>query len=291
LRTRDVAELLVLAALWGGSFLFMRVAAPALGPLPVAATRVAIAALLLLPLLAARGGLGELRTRAGDIAVVGAINSALPFALIAYATLTLTAGFASIVNATSPLWGGLVAHFWLRERLTRLRVVGLAVGFAGVIALVWGKTSLPAGGGLAVVASLVATLSYGVAASYTRRRLGGASPLAVAAGSQVAAALLLLPFAAATWPKGPVAPVAWGSVVALGVACTGIAYVMYFRLIRNVGPARAIAVTFLVPPFATAWGTLFLGEPVTERMVLGGLVVLAGTALATGMIAPRQRSR
>jgi drug/metabolite transporter (DMT)-like permease len=248
---------------------------------------VVIAALLLLPLLALRGGLGELRARAGPIAVVGAINSALPFALIAYATLSLTAGFASILNATSPLWGGLVAHVWLRERLTPLRVVGLAVGFAGVVLLAWGKVAGQSGGGLAVMASLAAPLSYGVAASYTKRKLSGASPLAVAAGSQLAAALMLLPFAAASWPARPVSPLVWGSVVALGVACTGAAYTLYFRLIKHVGPARAIAVTFLVPPFATAWGWLFLGEAVTGQMILGGLVVLGGTALATGLVGPR----
>jgi drug/metabolite transporter (DMT)-like permease len=286
-RPRDVVELFVLAAIWGGSYLFMRVAAPVLGPVPVSAARVAIAALLLVPLLALRGGAGELRQRAGAIAVVGAINSALPFALIAYATLSLTAGFASILNATSPLWGGLVAHLWLRERLTRVRVVGLVVGFTGVVVLVSGKASFPAGAGLALVASLVAPLSYGVAASYTKRHLGGSSPLAVAAGSQVAATLMLLPFAAASSPRAPASPTVWLSVLALGVACTGIAYTMYFRLIQNVGPSRAIAVTFLVPAFATAWGWLFLGEAVTGRMIVGGLVILAGTALATGLVAPR----
>ncbi len=289
MRLRDVAELFVLAALWGGSFLFMRIAAPALGAVPVAAARVTIAALLLVPLLALRGGMGELRARAGAVAVVGVINSALPFALIAYATLSLTAGFASILNATSPLWGALVAHLWLRERLARIRVVGLAVGFAGVALLVWGKASVRAGGGggLAMVALLLATLSYGVAASYTKRHLGSTSPLAVAAGSQLAAALVLLPLAAASWPRGAVSLPVWASVLALGVACTGIAYTLYFRLIQNIGPARAIAVTFLVPAFATAWGWLFLGEAVTGPMILGGVVVLGGTALATGLVGPR----
>jgi drug/metabolite transporter (DMT)-like permease len=286
-RLRDAIELVVLAALFGGSYLFMRVAAPVLGPLPVSAARVTIAALLLLPLVAARGGAGELRARAGPIAVMGAINSALPFALIAYATLSLSAGFAAILNATSPLWGALVAHLWLGERLGRVRVAGLVLGFAGVVLLVWGKGSLRAGGGLAMVASLAAPLSYAVAASATKRYLGGASPLAVAAGSQVAAAAMLLPIAAAAWPRGPASSRVWGAVVALGVACTAIAYTMYYRLIRNIGPTRALAVTFLVPVFAAAWGWLFLGEAVTGSMVLGGLVILAGTALATGLVAPR----
>lgn len=287
MRPRDLVELLVLAALWGASFLFMRVAAPELGPVPLMALRVGIAAALLAPLLALRGGAGALRGRVLHVVVLGAINSALPFSLLAYATLSVTAGLASILNATSPLWGGLVAHVWLRDRLDRSRALGLAVGFGGVVFLVWGRASFQSGGiGLAVVAALAATASYGVAASYAKRFLRGVDPLAVAAGSQVAATLVLLPGAIAFWPETPPSAVAWGSVVALGVACTAVAYVLYFRLIASVGPARAIAVTFLIPIFAVAWGALLLGEAVTPRVVAGAAIVLVGTALATGLLRP-----
>ena len=283
--SRDAMELLILSAVWGASFLFMRIAAPELGPIPLIALRVGIAAALLLPLLALRGGLAELRRRPWPLLVVGAINSALPFCLLAYATLSVTAGLASILNATSPLWGGLVAHVWLRDRLTRSRALGLLVGFAGVAFLFWGRASFrPGGAGLAVLAALAATLSYGVAASTTRRHLRRVDPLAVAAGSQLGAALLLLPLAVLTWPAGPVTPRAWEAVAGLAVACTAFAYVLYFRLIASVGPARAIAVTFLIPPFAVAGGALFLGEPVTGRMVAGAAIVLVGTALATGTV-------
>ncbi|MFL5272791.1 MAG: DMT family transporter [Anaeromyxobacteraceae bacterium] len=282
---RDVFELLVLAAIWGASFLFMRVAAPELGPVPLIALRVGIAALVLVPVLALRGGFGALRGRATAVVVVGAINSALPFCLLAYATLSLTAGLASILNATSPLWGGLVAHLWLRDRLTRDRAIGLAIGFAGVALLFWGRASFkPGGDGRAVIAALAATLSYGVAASYTKRRLAGVNPLAVAAGSQLAAALLLAPGAALLWPAHAVSPRAWAAVVALALACTALAYVLYFRLIARLGPARAIAVTFLIPPFAVAWGGAFLGERLGARVVLGAAIVLVGTALATGLV-------
>lgn len=293
--SRDSAELLVLAALWGASFLFMRVAAPELGPVALIALRVGIAAALLVPLLALRRGFGQLAGRAGPVLVVGVLNSALPFCLLAYATLSVTAGLASILNATSPLWGGLVAHVWLRERLTRSRVAGLLVGLAGVAVLVWGRASFRAGGtGLAVAAALAATLSYGVAASYTRRRLAGVDPLAVAAGSQLAAALVLAAPALLLWPAQPVSPRAWASVAALGVVCTAVAYVLYFRLIAHVGAGRAIAVTFLIPPFAVAWGALLLGEAITARMLAGAGVVLVGTALATGLVelpAPRRAAR
>ncbi|HUL58004.1 MAG TPA: DMT family transporter [Anaeromyxobacteraceae bacterium] len=282
---RDVVELVVLAAVWGASFLFMRVAAPELGPVPLIALRVGIAALVLVPVLAARGGLGQLRGRWIPVAVTGVINSALPFCLLAYATLSVTAGMTSVLNATSPLWGGLVAHLWLRDRLTPGRVLGLAVGFGGVVFLFWGRASFrPGGAGLAVAAALAATLSYGIAASYAKKRLGGVNPLAVAAGSQLAAAILLLPGAAVLWPAHPVSPRSWGAVAALGVVCTAFAYVLYFRLIANTGPARAIAVTFLIPPFAVLWGAVFLGEALTPRLVLGALIVLVGTALATGIV-------
>ncbi len=284
MRARDAFELLVLAAVWGASFLFMRIAAPELGPVALIWLRVSIAAACLVPLAALRRR-GALRGRALPVAVVGAINSAIPFCLLAYATLSLTAGLASILNATSPLWGALVAHYWLADRLDRSRALGLAVGFAGVVLLVWGRASFRAGGGgLAVVAALGATLSYGVAASYTKRKLTGADPLALAAGSQLAAAVLLAPGAALLWPAHAIPLRAWAAVLGLGVVCTAFAYVLYFRLIAHVGPARAIAVTFLIPPFALAWGGLFLGEPLTARTVASACVILAGTALATGAL-------
>jgi len=261
------------------------VAAPELGPIPLMALRVGIAAALLFPALALTRGTGDLRGRLIPVAVVGVLNSALPFCLFAYASLSVTAGLASIVNATSPLWGGLVAHLWLKDRLTPSRVAGLVVGFSGVAFLVWGRASFkPGGAGLAVVAALLATLSYGVAASYAKRYLAGVNPLALAAGSQVAAAALLLPLAALLWPAGPVSGRAWWSVALLGSFCTAAAYVLYFRLIASIGPARAISVTFLIPAFAILWGALFLGEAVTGRMLAGAAVVLVGTALATGMV-------
>jgi drug/metabolite transporter (DMT)-like permease len=284
MRARDAIELFVLAAVWGASFLFMRVAAPELGPVALIWLRVGIAALCLVPVAALRSRTA-LRGRLLPVAVVGAINSAIPFCLLAYAMLSVTAGLASILNATSPLWGALVAHYWLKDRLTRGRAIGLAVGFGGVIFLVWGRASFTSGGaGLAVVAAMAATLSYGIAASYTKRTLTGVNPLAVAAGSQLAAALLLAPAAFLLWPAHPVSARAWGAVLGLGVACTAFAYVLYFRLIAHVGPARAIAVTFLIPPFALTWGGLLLGEALTPRTVVGACVILAGTALATGLV-------
>jgi drug/metabolite transporter (DMT)-like permease len=284
-RGRDLVDLVALAALWGASFLFMRVAVPEFGPLPLMAVRCAIGAAILLPLLAWRGTPRALRDHAPRLAVVGVLNSALPFVLFAWATLTLSAGFTSLLNATAPLWGAVVAAVWLGERPGRARLAGLAVGFAGVLLLVRGRVSFAAGGdGLAIVAALAATLCYGIAASFTRRHLAQVAPLANATGSQVYAALALALPAAATWPATPPGARAWAAAAALGVACTGLAYLLFFRLIARVGPARAMTVTFLIPVFGIAWGAVLLGEAVTGPMLAGGAVILLGTALAAGVI-------
>ena len=285
---RALADLVLLAALWGGSFLFMRIAAPEFGPIALIALRVAIAAAFLLAVLAARGGLASLRAHAVALLVVGGVNSALPFCLFAWATLSVTAGFAAILNATSPMWGALVAWAWLGERPGPARIAGLAVGFAGIVVLSGGTHAFrDAGAGLAVLAGLAGALSYGVGASYTRRRLAGVDPWVVATGSQLGATLLLAPLAAPAWPAVPPSAAAWASTVAMGVASTGLAYILYFRLIATVGPARAITVTYLVPVFAVAWGAVLLGEGVTSRMLAGGAIVLLGTALSTGALSPR----
>ncbi|HUK14719.1 MAG TPA: DMT family transporter [Thermoanaerobaculaceae bacterium] len=292
MRPRDAVALVALAALWGASFLFMRVAAPRFGPVPLIELRVALAALALLPVLLAGGRLRAARANALPILVVGAINSALPFSLLAFATLSLTAGFASVLNATAPMFGALVAWLWLGDRLSAWRVAGLAVGFGGVLMLVWGKTGFkPGGSGLAVVAALVATLLYGVAANYTKRRLTGVDPLATAAGSQVGAAVVLAPVAAWAWPRSAPPASAWAAVAALALACTAVAYILYFRLIANVGPAKAIAVTFLIPVFGILWGAVVLGEAVTPRMVGACAIILAGTALTTGLFPRRAPAR
>jgi drug/metabolite transporter (DMT)-like permease len=289
MRPRDLLELVTLAALWGGSFLFMRAAVPDFGPIAMIAVRVSVAAAFLLPLLALRGGgLAALRAHGRPIALVGLTNTALPFCLFAFAAGTLTAGMNAILNATSPLWGALIARLWLGERLDGPRILGLVLGFAGIVVLVWDRLTFAPGGALpAIGAALAGSLSYGFSANYAKRALGGAEPMSVATGSQVAAsAFLALPVGFA-WPAHAIPLASWLAVVVMGVACTGIAYVLFFRLIAHVGPSKAIAVTFLVPVFGTLWGALFLDEAVTPRMLVGGAVVLAGTALATGAIGRR----
>lgn len=285
MRRRDLTDLVLLAALWGASFLFTRIAAPAFGPLALAEVRVAIAAAMLVPLLAWRADLTDLRRHAPRFLLLGAVNTAIPFSLFAYAALTITAGLASILNATAPLFTALVAWLWLRERLTALQWLGMAVGIAGVAWLSASKSQFALGGGAwAIGAGVLGSLSYGVSASVVKRYFTGVRPLAVAAGSQSAAAILLLPFAIAFWPAGTIRAIDWGSAIALGVLCTGLAYILYFRLIARVGPATAMTVTFLIPAFAMLWGGLVLGEAVTGTMLAGCAVILAGTALATGSL-------
>jgi len=182
---RDLRDLLLLAALWGGSFLFMRLAVPELGPVALIELRLLVAALFLLPVLAIRGGLGLLARHAVPMTVLGVVNSALPFCLFAYAMISVTAGFASILNATTPMWGAIVARLWLGERLAPTRIAGLAIGFAGIVVLAWGKASfVPGGSGMAILAAIAGALSYGIAASYAR---GAASPASIRSRSPPAA--------------------------------------------------------------------------------------------------------
>jgi drug/metabolite transporter (DMT)-like permease len=285
---RQWAELVALAALWGGSFLFMRLAAGEFGPLALAAVRVAVAAAVLAPLLWWHRLGAELRRHWRAIAVVGGVNSALPFVAYSYAALSINAGLASIFNATVPLWGALLAWAWLGERPRPQRAAGLAIGFGGVVWLAWGKAGAgaPAVTG-AVLACLAASALYGFGANYTRQRLVGASPLAVAGGSQIAATLMLAAPAAAHWPAAAPSPLAWGAAIALGAACTGLAYLLFFRLIARAGAAHAMSVTYLIPLFGVGWGWLLLDERVTATMLGGGATILLGTALATGVFGPR----
>ena len=265
----------------------MRITAPAFGPLAMAALRVAGAALLLLlPLLRWRGEWPALKAHWPALLVVGVSNSALPFALFGYAALHLTGGLAAVFNAATPLFGALIAWAWLRESLSGWRIAGLIIGFVGVAGLAWVKAGDVSAGSsvLAVLACLAAPLLYGFSASFTRRRLTGAPPMAIAAGSQLFAALALAVPAALTWPATAPSGSAWLMLAALSILCTALAYVLYFRLIVNAGPANAMTVTYLVPAFAVGWGALFLGETLTWPMLLGCAVILVGTALTTGLL-------
>lgn len=284
-----LADFLILAAIWGSSFLFMRVAAVELGALPTAALRVAIASVFLLPLMLARGHWTELRQHWKPVLFVGVLNSGIPFALYSFAVIHITTGFSSILNATVPLFGAVVAWLWLGDKPSLSRTVGLAIGFGGVVLLAGGQASFkPNASGIApiwaVLACLAATTCYALAASFTKKHIPSLPTLVTATGSQIGASLALaLPalwFRPEHWPS----PSAWWALLVVGVLCTGVAYILYFRLIERAGPARALTVTFLVPVFAIAYGVFFLGETVTAWMLLCGAVILLGTSLSSGLV-------
>ena len=293
MKTSDLLDLLLLAAIWGASFLFMRVGAPEFGPVTHSAVRVAGAAAFLLPIAWWHGHAGPLWQHRGRLLVAGMLTSGLPFLCFSFAAVSISAGLSSIFNATTPLFGALIAWWWLGDPPGLWKGIGLLIGFAGVLWLAWDKASFKpeaASTGWAVVACLVATLCYGIAASYTKRYLSGVPSLAVAAGTQLGAALML---ALPGWwwrPESLPSPTAWAATLALALLCTGVAYILYFRLIARIGPANAIAVTFLIPAFAVLWGWWWLGERITGAMLVGAGVIFVGTALATG-VWPRPPSR
>lgn len=288
MKPRDLLDLTLLAALWGGSFLFMRYAVPDFGVVPLIWLRVALASICLLPLLLLKRQFGALRQQAGALTVMSLFNSGLPFLLIAWATLSITAGLASIMNAMTPVFTALIGALWLGDRLDGRRSLGLLLGLAGVALLAADKADFrPGGSGWAIVAMLLATACYGFAANHTRRYLQGVPALVNATGTQLVSALVLLPPALWSWPERMPGLGPWLAALVLGVACSALAYLLFFRLIARVGASRAVTVTFLVPVFGTLWGALFLGEPVTASMLAGGAVVLLGTGLATGVIGGR----
>lgn len=283
------AEFILLAALWGASFLFMRLGTLEFGPLPTAGLRVAIASLALLPVMLSRGLWPQLRQHWKPVMICGLINSAIPFALFSFALLSISTGLSSILNATVPLFGALVAWLWLGDKPGASRTVGLVIGFIGVALLASGKASFKpdASGAVTawgILACLLATISYAVAASFTRRYLSGLNSLMVATGSQIGAALGLALPTLLMWPAQAPSLKAWGALLALGILCTAVAYVLFFRLIEQLGPARAITVTFTIPVFAVFYGVTLLGETVTTWMLFCGVIVLCGTALATGLV-------
>lgn len=278
----SLLRLLLLSAIWGGSFLLIRIGAPALGPVPLMEARVLLAVLFLAAVAVVLRRPLAWRTHWRHYLLVGFFNSALPFLLFGYAALTLSAAMLSILNATSPLWGALIGAAWQRAPLGRRTLAGLALGVAGVGLLVgFDRVALQPGAGAAIAASLAAALCYAVASNYTKAAKT-VEPFANAHGSMWAASLLLLPALLAFPPAVTPAAGIVAIVAALGVVCTGVAYLLYFRLIDDIGAAPALTVTFLIPLFGTFFGWLFLDEAVGWHTLAGGAVVIAGTALVTG---------
>ncbi|SPA01028.1 conserved hypothetical protein, DUF6; putative transmembrane protein [Cupriavidus taiwanensis] len=294
----DLFRLLALAALWGASFLFIRIGAPVLGPVPTAFVRVLIGALTLAACLPLLGLRWHMQGKWPAVLVLGVVNSGIPFAMYAVAALWLPAGYSAVFNAMTPLMGVMIGALAFAEPLTRAKAMGVMLGVAGVAVLTrTGPVAFSAEVLLGALACLLATACYGLSGFLARRWItqrGGLDSRLVAAGSLVGAVAFLLPLCiAALWRHNTLPDAGagvWAAMLGLGTLCTALAYILYYRLIADLGPVRSLTVTFLIPPFGIVWGALFLGEALSWAHAAGGaligmavwLVLRPGAAAPTG---------
>jgi drug/metabolite transporter (DMT)-like permease len=283
------ADLLLLSAVWGSSFMFTKIAAQDIGAMPTAFGRVAVAALFLVPLLLWKRETASLAQHWKKAFLIGIFNSGIPFAAYAYALLTISTSTGAIVNASTALFGAVIAWLWLKDKPSLSRTIGLVLGFTGVCLLALQNARSAPTGDLTsqlvgMLVCLLAPLCYGLSASYTKLHFSGVPALVSATGSQLGAALFLAPFALWLWPDHAMQ---WGTIASLlviGVVCTGMAYILFFRIIELAGASKALTVTYAVPVFAVFYGVTFLGETITMPMVLCAGVILVGISLSTGLL-------
>jgi drug/metabolite transporter (DMT)-like permease len=286
---KAMLELTLLGAIWGGSFLLMRVASPELGPFALVEIRLLFGALVLLPFVyrARKRLAGRWHVLLG----IGLINSAVPFTLFAWATAVAPAGISAIANSMTALFAVLFAGVMFGEKIGIRRGFGLVSGIVGVIVMV----GMPMAGvpvGWAALAATTAAACYGLAGNLVKRHLAGLPPVALGGATLSCSALVLSPLAVWHWPEAPLSSTVWASAIALGVLCTGIAYALLFRLLESIGPSRTATVTYLVPLFGVAWARLVLGEAITPGMMIAGALILGGVALSQSRrpppVIPRQ---
>jgi len=289
---RDLGALLLLSALWGASFIFIRVAVPALGPFVLVELRVGVAAVALALCAAFLGRLPKLRVRWRQFALLGMVNVAIPFSLISTAEINLTASLAAILNSTTVMFTAVVAAVWMGDALTPRKVVGVVLGIVGVTVLVgWDPIIMNWVVLLSVGAMLVASLAYALGSVYAKRTFAGSPPLAIAIGQLTAAATLMLPLAALSVPDERPSTIVVLSVLGLALPSTALAYMLYFRLIENVGPTSTSTVTLLVPLFGLLFGVVLLDEPVGLGTLVGLVLILSSVTLITGLGRARQKTR
>ncbi len=292
MRPADVARLVALGAMWGASYLFMRVAVPHLGALVMIELRVLVAGLLIAAFLYASGRTAGWRRHWRPWLVVGAMGTAVPFVLIAEALRSIDASTAAILNALVPLFATIIAALWIREPITPPKAAGIALSLVGTAVLV-GWTPAPMSGKqlLAAGMSIAATLLYGYNIVFSKVRLREATPMATSAATLLVAALVLVPFTPLDRDLAAVPANAWLAVVALAIVSTTVAFIFYYRLIADIGPVKASTVTLLVPVFGMFWGVMFLGEPVTPGRIAGCAIILFGCALILGLVRMPVRTR
>jgi drug/metabolite transporter (DMT)-like permease len=279
---KDIGALFGLAALWGASFLFIRIASPVLGPFLTIQGRVTIAAIALLIYISIIRRSAGFKTRWKQYLILGALNAAIPFTLIATAELYLSASISAILNSMTPLFTALIVWGWMKEKLTLKKWLGILIGIIGVIILVgWSPIPFTSEVIIAIILSILSTVSYGFAGVYAKKAFAGVSPLSLAVGQQAGASVLLFPFTLFNLPTSTasVTPTVVFSVIGLALFCTAVAYLLYFYLIESVGPTKTLSVTFMIPLFGMIWGVLFLNEKITAGMIAGLIVILSSIFL------------
>ena len=285
MRSADYIRLFGLAAIWGGSFIFMRVLAPVLGAFATADFRVLIAGVVLTAYARSVGLESDWRSQWRHYVVIGLLYSGIPFTLYAFAALHLPASYSAIINSLTPLFAAVFAAIWLSEPFTSSKLAGLALGVFGVTLVAWhGGAPHDPMASWAVFACVGATICYGLAGIYTKRFAAHLRPLAIATFSQLSAGILLLPLVGASPPIVPFGATIALNLLGLAVLCSAVAYVIFYRLIADVGPTRAMTVTFLVPGFGMLWAALFLGERVSVTMLVGFGLIVSGTLVVGGTL-------
>ena len=294
--------LVILAAIWGSSFTFIKLTISDFGAIPLMSVRIGIAALFLIIVSIARKRSHILSIRfliqnklLWTLTIAGIVGQVIPFVLIAFAENKVSAGNASIINATTPFWSAAIAFVWLKKQLTLWQIIGMIIGFFGVFYLInslSGASNISQTTLLYSLVILVATFAYGYGANYLKRYLNDAHPLDVATGSTVTAALVSIPFALWSWPNNTISNDAWLSILTLGIVCTGIAHLLFFYLISKVDATFAVSVTFLIPIFGVLWGWLFLEETVNATTFIAISMIMIGIILSNQLIKPKTiRSR
>ncbi len=282
MQTRHFAQLIGLSALWGASFLFLRIASPLLGPLVLAGGRVGLATLTLALIMRWRNHHWPWQHARG-LLVLGVLSVALPFLLYAWAALRLPAGYSALLNTTAVLFGTLASAWFKEDTLTARKLLGCLCGFAGVALIVrLGPVQPDAATLAAALACITAAACYGFSTPLMKRATTRMQPLAIAAGIHLASLVLVLPGALWTLPQAVFTPTAMGAVLVLGVITSGLAYWVHLRIIRHVSPVAAMSPAFMIPVFGVTWGHLFLGETVSPGIFAGAALVLLATALVTG---------
>lgn len=284
MKPKELGALLLLGALWGASFIFIRIAAPVLGPIWLIDLRVWIAGIVLLIYALIVRKLPDFKKEWKYYLMLGLLNAAIPFSLIAYSAVHLNASLTAILNATTPLFTAIVARIWLKEYLSVRKVIGILIGLVGVCILMgWSSVPFTLEVWLSIGASLTAALFYGIGSVYTKLTFTNTPALSLSIGQQLAAGIILIPLSVVTVPTATISLTVMIAVLGLAVLCTAIGYLLYFYLVEHVGPTKTVSVTFLVPLFGIFWGILLLNEHITLGTIVGLIVIFMGVILMNGV--------